>query len=372
MYVFFILFLLVVGASAGYTGYRMWLWTSEWFALLRVVVQLVWLTPLLLFVILLLGRGRLADWLSVFCYAVSTSWLFVLMYGVLACLVIDLVALVFPLLRDYLLYSPFVFLCLVLLLGSLFVLGNLIYQEKERVEIEVVVDKPLDREYRIVGLADLHLGATIGRGELAEWVDLVNGEAPDLVVVSGDVVDNHLSPLMRSRAYEEFHRLRAPLGVYCCLGNHEYLAGLEGSLDFLSRTGMTVLRDSVALVDGGLYVVGRDDYSNSERTALTDLVAGLDETLPVIVLDHQPRDLAHESEAGHDVQFSGHTHAGQLFPVNLIVRSLYECSHGRLDIGRTCFLVTSGIGIWGGKFRLGTRSEYVVIRLRGGDSVSGD
>ena len=114
-----------------------------------------------------------------------------------------------------------------------------------------------------------------------------------------------------------------------------------------------------------LYIIGRDDESNPQRKSLSQLTAGLDRSKPILLLDHQPHHLEQAQQAGIDFQLSGHTHRGQVFPINLIVDRMYERSHGYHRRGHTQYYVSSGIGIWGGKYRIGTQSEYVVIQLSG-------
>ncbi|MDR2413506.1 MAG: metallophosphoesterase, partial [Odoribacteraceae bacterium] len=122
--------------------------------------------------------------------------------------------------------------------------------------------------------------------------------------------------------------------------------------------------DSVAGVDNAFYLVGRDDRQNPRRAALRALTDTLERSRPVIVLDHQPARLDEAVDAGVDLQLSGHTHEGQVWPVSWITHRVFELARGYKQKGNTRFYVSSGIGLWGGKFRVGTRSEYVVIHLR--------
>ena len=161
---------------------------------------------------------------------------------------------------------------------------------------------------------------------------------------------------------EEFHRLTAP--VYACLGNHEYYAGSPEAQQFYHDAGIRLLVDETAVVDSCLLVIGRDDRTNRRRHTFADLMAQADTSKYMIVLDHQPYHLDRTEKAGADFQLSGHTHRGQVWPISWITDAIYECSWGSHQRGNTRYYVSSGIGIWGGKFRIGTQSEYVVATIR--------
>jgi predicted MPP superfamily phosphohydrolase len=164
---------------------------------------------------------------------------------------------------------------------------------------------------------------------------------------------------------ESFHRLHCRYGVYAVPGNHEYMAGITGASAFLRAAGITLLQDSAVLIDNRFYLAGRDDRSNPHRKTVAELTNSLDKTKPLFLLDHQPWHLEETAAAGVDFQFSGHTHDGQVWPLNYITAHLFECAHGYIRKGDSSIYVSSGLGIWGGKFRIGTRSEYVVLTLKG-------
>lgn len=132
----------------------------------------------------------------------------------------------------------------------------------------------------------------------------------------------------------------------------------------MKQAGINMLRDSSVLIDSCFYVVGRDDRSNPNRKPLKELIEPLDKSKFLVVLDHQPYHLEEAEQAGVDLQFSGHTHRGQVWPVSFVTDRIYEVSHGYKKKGNTNIYVSSGIGIWGGKFRIGTQSEYVVIDIK--------
>jgi predicted MPP superfamily phosphohydrolase len=189
---------------------------------------------------------------------------------------------------------------------------------------------------------------------------MINQEHPDAILIAGDIIDGSMRPLTEERMAEELHRLQAP--VYACLGNHEFYAGETDAIRFYQEAGIRLLQDTCAVV-GDLCIIGRDDRTNLRRKSVKDLAADVSHDKYTILLDHQPYHLEKAEQAVLDFQFSGHTHHGQVWPISWITESIYECAFGAHQRGRTNYYVSSGLGIWGGKFRIGTRSEYVVLTL---------
>ncbi len=211
----------------------------------------------------------------------------------------------------------------------------------------------------------MHLGVSINKKRLQKYVDLINAQQPDIVLFAGDICDNRLEPIMEQHMNEELRMINAPLGVYAALGNHEYIGrDVQATIKYLQSGNITVLRDSAVLVKDEFYLIGRDDKRNSNRKTLADLTSNLDSGKPFILLDHQPYHLEEAEENGIALQISGHTHDGQFFPINLIVRSMYENAHGYSARSHTHYYVSSGLGIWGPQFRIGTQSEVIVINLK--------
>jgi hypothetical protein len=213
---------------------------------------------------------------------------------------------------------------------------------------------------KIVAMSDLHIGYHNNRQELHRWVDMVNTEAPDVILIAGDIIDGSLRPLLEQRMDEEFRRLKAP--VYACIGNHEYYGGEPRARQFYEQAGIRLLQDSCVSI-GDLCIIGRDDRSNPHRDSLGILMKKADRKKYCILLDHQPYHLEQAEQQQVDFQFSGHTHHGQVWPISWITEHLYECAYGRHQRGSTHYYVSSGLGIWGGKYRIGTRSEYVVVTI---------
>lgn len=360
--IWMIAFLLLPLAGLAYAGWHVW--------------TLVPLPPLWRVLIIALGVGaflslflsitRVIDsWplpLARLVYDVSTSSVFVLLYVVMAFLALDLLRLIRVVPASWMHHNGYTTIAITLTLFAVFLLGNIRYHHKVRAELHLTTAKQLSRPLQLVLLSDLHLGYHNPRHELARWVDMINREHPDAVLIAGDIIDGSLRPLIEERMADEMRRIAAP--VYACLGNHEYFSGEPLAEQFYREAGITLLRDSAATLAGGdVVVIGRDDLSNCRRLSVADLAAKTDRNRFTILLDHQPYHLEKAEQAGIDFQLSGHTHHGQVWPISWITDALYECAFGEHQRGQTRYYVSSGLGIWGGKYRIGTRSEYVVMEV---------
>lgn len=216
--------------------------------------------------------------------------------------------------------------------------------------------------YRIVAASDLHLGVAIDKKMLQEYVAMINAQKPDIVLLAGDIADHSTEPIIRQNMAEEFRSIKSKFGVFAVSGNHEYFGENPYQLQkYLESAGVTYLRDSAVLVDTSLYIVGRDDKINPNRASLKNIIQNIDKSKSIILMDHQPFNLEEAEQNKVDLQVSGHTHNGQFFPGNLIVKNMYEVAHGYLKKGNTHVYVSSGLGIWGPQYRIGTQSELVVI-----------
>lgn len=239
-------------------------------------------------------------------------------------------------------------------------------------EIDLTVRKKSGEKgdtQRIVVASDIHLGTIIGRRRLRSIVDRINSLEPDVVLLPGDIVDEDLAPVIRQNLGETLRTIRSNQGVFAVTGNHEYIGGAGPACAYLSEHGITMLRDSVARLKGGMYIVGREDRSSAgfggrKRKTLESLMAEVDTAYPVVLMDHQPFRLEEAAGKGIDLQLSGHTHHGQLWPLNKITEAVYEVSWGEAVKGETHFYVSSGVGTWGPPVRTGNRPEIVLIRLR--------
>lgn len=265
-----------------------------------------------------------------------------------------------------------VYVSLVLFLPILVVIGGILNHNHLRIKnysIEVPRKSSSLTELTIAFASDFHLGDRTRAGFLDTFVAKVNALEPDLVLIGGDVLEGDRREEDLSRYEAQFRRIRAKYGVYGVPGNHERYAG--GREDFFAKAGIRLLQDEVLRIDDAFYLAGRNDARSRSRKPVADLLEGTPNDLPVILLDHRPTDLENASRTIADIQLSGHTHHGQLFPVNFITRHRYELSWGYKKKNRTHVFVTSGVQLWGPPVRTAGRSEILSIRvaLRGPDET---
>ena len=240
------------------------------------------------------------------------------------------------------------------------------------------IAKPLagTHSLTVVSASDIHLGTIIGKERFDHIVERINSLNPDIVLIPGDLVDEDLAPVIRENLGETLREIRARYGVYAITGNHEYIGGADRACQYMADHGVTVLRDSVVRVGPGITIVGREDrsigqFSGRRRKALDELMARVDSSGPVILLDHQPFGLNEGVTYGVDLQISGHTHHGQLWPLNYVTNAIYEVSRGYVKRGNTHIYVSSGVGTWGPPVRLGSTPEIMEFRLTFRDDSGG-
>lgn len=225
---------------------------------------------------------------------------------------------------------------------------------------------------RLVFASDFHLAAVTSPRFLPRFVETVNALEPDLILIGGDVLEGDRQGEGVEAFAAQFRRLRAKYGVYGVPGNHDRFGGANRT-SFFARAGITLLRDEVKNIEGILYLAGRNIADRSRRGAarrktVAELLSATPRDLPVILLDHRPTELEAAAASGVDVQFSGHTHDGQLFPVNLITALQYELSWGYKKKGPTHVFVSCGVQLWGPRVRTAGVSEIMLVDVdfRGG------
>jgi len=221
----------------------------------------------------------------------------------------------------------------------------------------------------IVMFSDLHLSPINNETFLNKIVKKVNALNPDIILLPGDIVDDKAEILKKNYIGPRFKNLKSKYGIYSSTGNHEFINGVEGSVNFAKEFGVIVLRDEYINIENSFYVVGREDVSKSsftkqKRKKLNEILSGMPENLPVILLDHTPVKLNEATENKIDLQLSGHTHNGQMFPLNFITNLIYEVSWGYLKKGNTQFYVSSGIGSWGPPVKLASDAEIVNLKIK--------
>ncbi|AOY77737.1 metallophosphoesterase [Clostridium formicaceticum] len=325
------------------------------------------------------GARWLPNWLSDFFEVIGAYWLGIMTYLTMILFLVEVAGLLnrrLHFIPEGLISQPKFIVTIGIVVISLVCIivsyGWWSGRNPEIVQYEVQLDKEMEgfQELNIVMLSDLHLGRLVNRRQLERVVEKVNHLNADLVLMPGDIIDDRVDAFVEQNMMEVFQKLSPPLGVYASMGNHEYIGGqAEMAEKYLQQTGIHVLRDGYVKIADAFYVVGREDkayerFQRKSRKPLKELLAGVDKKMPIIMLDHQPVDFAEAEKEGVDIQLSGHTHRGQLFPFRLFTRKMFEVDWGYEKIGNLHIIVTSGAGTWGPPMRVGHRSEIVYTRVQ--------
>lgn len=216
----------------------------------------------------------------------------------------------------------------------------------------------------LIALSDMHLGSQIGSRWLAGRIEQVKAQQPDIVVLLGDIFEGHGPPA--ERLIDTFRQLSAPLGVYAVTGNHEFHG--NGSIGLFGNIGIKLLRDEWAEIHPGLVVAGIDDLTNRRRrnmggNPIAQAVNGRPSGA-CILLSHTPWRAEQAAESGVGLMLSGHTHGGQIWPFDYLVRSRYPLLEGRYDVNGMTAIVCRGTGTWGPRMRLWHPGEILHVTLR--------
>jgi predicted MPP superfamily phosphohydrolase len=299
-------------------------------------------------------------------------------YFLVILLAIDLlrlVNLILPILPDFLtrniLHTKQVMALLIVGIVFLTVVGarfNAMFPRIQTLELTIQKKSPL-KELNMAVVSDVHLGTIICNSHFTRIVEKINSLNPDIVLFAGDLVDEDIQPVIRQNLGETLRQIKSKYGIYGITGNHEYIGGVEPACKYLIEHGVTMLRDSAVQITGAFTLVGREDlsirqFNGKNRKPLSELMKEVNTSLPVILMDHQPLHLNEAVEQGADLQLSGHTHHGQLWPFNYISQAVYELSWGYKQKGKTHFFVSCGVGTWGPPMRTGNRPEVVNVKLK--------
>lgn len=302
-------------------------------------------------------------------------WLSAMNYFFLLLVLIDLVRLTdhwFGFLPEGIKQSPgMVGLAVVLLVAGTVSYGAWNSRNPQILHYDLTIEKKAGAlsQLHVVMVSDIHLGIIVHNERLMSLIHKINDLNPDLVLFPGDIIDENIGPFVEQKMGDSFSLLKPGYGTFAVFGNHEYIGGhSEEAYTHLREAGVTVLRDNYQKVAGSFYIVGRDDHAGERfdgppRLDLPALMEGVDTSLPVILLDHQPFRLDEALDAGVDLQLSGHTHLGQLFPYNLITRIIFETDWGYLRKEGLQVIVSCGFGTWGPPIRVGNKPEIVEIMI---------
>lgn len=252
---------------------------------------------------------------------------------------------------------------------------------------DVTVDKSSKQdELNVVLIADLHLGYSVGVKQMKRMVNKINELQPDVVVVAGDIFDNEFSAIYNPvRLAEILRGINSKYGVYAVYGNHDIeedilcgftfsdddvtqVTSIKEMDDFIENCGFTFLYDEAILINDDFYIYGRPDeerpnFGNDSRLEAEKITEGLDLSKLIICVDHEPHDQKKLSAAGVDVDLNGHTHAGQLFPGNIIINFFWDIAYGYKNFDGMHNIVTSGVGLFGPNMRTFTKAEIAQVKI---------
>lgn len=233
--------------------------------------------------------------------------------------------------------------------------------------LTVTTDKPMPQPLKIALVSDTHLGRWFGNRQIQKMVTLIDAQHPDVVVIAGDIMNDTTIAYDNTNMHEQLSKLKAPLGVYATLGNHDYQGYDEQIARAVEKAGIKALDSESVLLDDSVWLVGRSDDVDLTRLTAEELLTQVDTDKPVIFLEHRPDNIKEISPLPIDLHLSGHTHGGQIFPLTTLMKWFKPLAHGTKKIADTQFLVTSGYGFGPVPFRLGTRSEVWIITLQQAD-----
>lgn len=373
---FFTIFFTVYGAVNLYIGWRGW--QAFGHLLPAGSSRVYWLV--LVFLAVSYSASRIsAKWLpealtTLMAYA-GVWWMAIVYYGLLLTLFADILRLldrIIPILPAIVKQRPeWAGVTVVTLLVCILAYGwwNTHHPIVKRYDVHIAKQAGSLSQLRAVSVSDIHLGDIIGVNRLEQLVDSINQLQPDIVLLPGDIIDSNLQPFIKQNMGAVLQRLNPPLGVYAVLGNHEYIGGeTEDIITALEQANIKVLRDSAVIVRDSIIIAGRDEYSrnrysNGSRMPLSTILHGVNAALPILLLDHQPVSLDEAKEQGVDLQLSGHTHRGQLYPNHLITSAIFEIDWGYLKKDSLQVIVSSGYGTWGPPIRTENQPELLDIHL---------
>lgn len=303
-------------------------------------------------------------------------WLAFMVYGFLFFLISDILLLILRIPgiisgENILLFRKWS-LIITVVFSSLLIIGGFINAIIPVIkEYDITINKPAGaiKTFRIAAVSDIHLGSIIRKRSIKKLSGMLKGMNPDIVLLLGDIVDGEIGPVLRGDLLQYFTWPKCNDGLFAITGNHEFIGGANRTIPYIESKGIRVLKDEMVTLEGGIQLIGRIDrdsfrFYGKERLSLGELMKHADNTKPVILLDHQPFHLDESAKYGIDLQLSGHTHNGQMWPLNYVTSWIYELSYGYLRKGNTQFIVSSGYGLWGPRVRSGSRSEVLLINIK--------
>ena len=378
MTLFFIIFFAIYSAVNFYIFIRGWQAISH-IPILKPFYIIIFLLSALAYIIAKIFNSKLPALIYDILLWPGSFWFAFMLYFFLFIVLID-----FSRLLNYLfsIYPSFItsnfqtaklvtFISVILISSIIIIAGYLNTRNIKINHVEIEIPRKASKlgELNVVLVADFHLNPVNDGNLLDKIVRKINELNADIVLIPGDIVDDRVEILKRKNIGKELSEIKSKYGVYVSNGNHEFINGVEGADKYLREFNLNVLRDSAVLIENSFYILGREDrskpsFTNKRRKSLGEILKEVDRSFPVIVIDHTPLGFSETVEENIELQLSGHTHHGQMFPLNFITNMIYEVSWGYLKEEKTQFYVTCGVGTWGPPVRLGSDSEIVKLAIR--------
>lgn len=351
--------LLIYNILIFYIGWNGWYWIHSQFEFEQVALYAV----AIIFLSYSYFLGRRFSWFKI----LGSYWMAIIQYAMILLPIADTAAIIMH-------YIGFPKEKIIFWVGSMTLLSfvaifaygsfNAWRPIVRTYEIEIPKKAGHLSHLRIAMASDMHFGILSGKAHLQRLVKKVNEMKADLILLPGDIIDDEPGPFMAKNMDEVMKQMKAPLGVFGVLGNHEYYGRkIPEFVKLMQDIDIKILMDEVVEI-GDLYLIGRKDRTDKNRKPLEELLEGMDKTRPIILMDHQPYGLDQAESHGIDVMLSGHTHRGQMAPNHLITKKMYELDWGYIKKNQLHVIVSSGFGFWGPPLRIGSRSEIIQLNIR--------
>ncbi|OOM78889.1 metallophosphoesterase [Clostridium sp. BL-8] len=351
-----------------------WLWNTIFIEIPFVSENVYWIIFSLLVVGSLIGviwNRYLPRYLQKSSYLASSYWFGSMVYLTIFITIFRIIGLLNKSIdMDFISSFNAGLLLLVIVLGLL-AYGSINAKNLKVTSYDIEIPKEVGtlEELHVALLSDIHLNSLQDKG-MKKLVDKINSIKPDIVLIAGDIIDANRDRDFKELKLKEynFKKIKSTYGIYASLGNHDYDDKGDSAyrIERFKQAGVNVLRDSTVKIADSFYLIGREDkfyerISRQKRKKVSVLMEDIDRKLPIIALDHQPVDLEEAEEAGVDLQLSGHTHKGQMFPFSLITNKVFKVDYGYLKMKELQVIVSSGARTWGPPIRIGSSSEVVDI-----------
>ncbi len=376
--IWFGIFLSIYTAANAYIFIRMWQ------ALQAYPMQRTFVSALFIFLAVSYWLSRLIESISLcaisdMLFWIGSFWFGAMLYFFMAVLLIDIVRAA----NHFILFIPASFsenmntvkltvllsvsliTALLLFIGALYANSPVITEQN----ITLRKGKGTGGSITMAMVTDIHMGVIVKNAHLEKMATLINEIHPEIVLLGGDQFDENLKPVIKNDLGDILKAISSKYPTYAITGNHEFYGGIEEACRYMEEHSVILLRDRGVKIKNQFYLIGRDDktkndFEKEKRKFLKDILIDTDRNYPLILMNHNPAGINDASEEGIDLMLSGHTHHGQLWPLNYITSKIYQVDRGYGKIGGTQVYVSTGFGTWGPPVRLGSRPEVVKLTIK--------